>query len=213
MSRYIRGIMVAIATFVVASHSIDPPWMKPPYPWGRDTTEWVWYSLPWGPTEAIYNPAQEAFYVCGSTPVQWPTLQLELFIEMELEIDVGNPGGRNGGVYSTPSGVTYIHGYTQSDYPPGVQIIPFGFHTLDRFNLETREDGSSEKPYDAGITWEISTDAGRSYRPMSGDDMVRYHNFESWYNRFIIKVWVDPTLDNSYGQYRMEAALCSLPQH
>jgi len=212
MSHHIRITFLAIIVLVGVAHSIKPPrppWSSP-YPWGKDTTEWVLLTQPWGPNQAIYNPREEAFYICGGKPVQWPNLVVEMFIEAELEIDFGGikvPKNIDSPYY------IYMHGNTLSDNPSGFQIVPLSGYSLDQLSnasLPTGDDPNGHWPI---IAWEISTNGGKTYQAMAGNDMLRYFDFESWYNSFVIRLTIDPTQYISSGRYRLNAGLFPLPQN
>jgi hypothetical protein len=87
MSRYFVFLLgaILIAGTALADPVVGP---TPPGGWGTDCSEWIVYSDPWNSGEMIYDPVLgsggEGWRVCATaTQVVWPSLDIELWIEME----------------------------------------------------------------------------------------------------------------------------------
>jgi hypothetical protein len=200
-------ILIFSAAFVSVSHSFDPPWVSPPYPWGHDTTEWIWKKIPWGPSQAYYNPEDEMFYLCGGNSVQWPTLRIELFIEMELEFDFGMIYPQSTDEEQDFTEPLYLHGTAQSDVPALFRII-----TEDEPN-QSADSRANGKERQTDLEWAISTDGGHTYNKLKENNKIWYHKFDSWLNPFIIKMTLQPDRYNGDRQKQINAIIYPLPQN
>ncbi len=212
MSRRLLFIFILTCAFASITHSFDPPWQRPPYPWGRDTTEWIWKKISSGPTQAYYNPEEEMFYLCGGDPVQWPMLYVELFIEMEMEIDVGNIYSQSTDEHQDFADQWYVHGTAQSDVPALFRILTENEDEINSYAPITGDPiANNDRP--SHIEWEISTDGGYSYKELRGDRKIKYYQFDSWFNSFIVKITIPPEKNGQNRMNRVAASIYPLPRN
>lgn len=211
MKRYMIAAVMAMALFALTANAVNPPWLGPPWPWGQDCTEWAWYGEPWGPTEMVYNPDTQGFYICGDSLVVWPTLDLELFIEWEIEVYFAYTHVQvHLASYYDPWTIEIDSNYIKSNDPSQFQILPLAGYTLDSLNwISPVVPGYTGT--DCPITsWQIRVN-GASWTDMQGGPSNRYWVFTSCDNYFDLKIVIDPEYHQSSGYYKLEATLCPLP--
>lgn len=140
--------LTAVAMIVGAA---DAQWM-PPYPWGTDCDNWINCYDPWGPVEMIWDPALEQYMICGTTPVDFPQITLDLFVELEtvLALDYTWCQAHRASDYDW---FWYeIHGTIASNNPNKIMINSVPGHSLNFLDhLETVVCTNLEDPIP--ITW------------------------------------------------------------
>lgn len=152
------------------------------------------------------------FYLCGGEPVQWPTLYVELFIEMELEFDFGSASPQRSDEQQNFTDPIFFHGTAQSEVPALFRILT---ENEDPFNSPNSivSDRTIQSDGRNSLEWELSTDGGYSYKKLRVEGKILYHEFESWYNSFIVKLTFRPERKPRNRPNRIDAAIYTLPHN
>jgi hypothetical protein len=79
MSRYLLTAIVSIAMIALAYGQCP----QPPCQWGQDCECWVEYDNEWGEVEVLLDPCANVWRQCDGEPIEWPALDVELWIELE----------------------------------------------------------------------------------------------------------------------------------
>lgn len=160
-------IIIACVALVGLAFAGDTP----PLGWGHDCTNWVSYSVPYGPTTACYAPSHGEFIDClTGANIIWPGLDIEMWIEAECtfswvatEADVHRAGSEVAeSVCLTFAGnsscniPTYV--VTHAPLAMGSQL-----GTLDVLPFISNVPGAADDGYAAPhvpLTWYYSIDNG-----------------------------------------------------
>jgi hypothetical protein len=77
-----KFFVIIVAVLAVCGLGIAGP--TPPSDWGHDCTNWVNYTVPYGPRTACYAPTHGEFIDCQTgANIVWPGLDIEMWIEAE----------------------------------------------------------------------------------------------------------------------------------
>lgn len=208
-------ILAFPVTSAVGQRPVGP---TPTAGWGQDMGNWIQYADPWASGHLIYDPnftGGDGWMTAPGTPVVWPALDIEMWIEMECILTWDRTWAK-------------IHRF--SDYAPfhlyfngtsacnnGQYIIttpPTALGDLEWLPFVVDMFGRTGPTYgtDIPLTWEASVDGG-AYAPMLdlGDPPgSKYFLVDACDHYFTVRILVGVVYHQEDGYYYLGGPGCTI---
>jgi hypothetical protein len=195
--------------------STDPQGPIPPGGWGQDCSEWTSYLNPWNSGEMVYDPLAgsggDGWVYCDGSPVTWPPLFIEMWIEMECVIHWDETAAQVHLASYYDDFYLYFCGGSACNHGQYIITTPPVGGDLDFLPFQSVVAGNEDPSFhtDIPLTWDYSLDGGATYQPMTADtDGSKYFIVPACDQEWCIRVLVDLIYHQGDGYYYLGGDGC-----
>ena len=198
---------VFILMHTAAGRADDVVGPIPPGGWGTSCENYIEYSDAWSSGEIIYNPllgaGGEGWVYCSdcSTQVDWPGLDIELWVEMECVLTWDHTHAQIHRASEYSDFYLYFHGTSACNNGQYMIVTAPDGGTLAVLDFKDDVLGwGPTRGTDIPLTWAASVDGG-AYAPMVPDGNDLYFLVDPSNHYFDVRVLVDMDYHQEDGYY------------